>query len=220
MPKRALIEHRPWILASLVAGIAYFFLADAPIGGAWLILLKGAGVGLLAAYSLLRNRGTDAHLLALVMALAALGDMVLELDEAAGGFAFFLSHVAAMALYLRHRRQNMTQSQGLLAAALLFLTPLTAWILVAETGNGMPVAIYALALGGMAGLAWTSSFPRYRVGLGAVLFVISDLLIFARIGGALPQEITSWLIWPTYFGGQFLIATGVIQTLRHELREE
>ena len=45
--KRALIEHRPWLFASLVAGIGYYFLWNNPIAGAWLILLKGAGVGFL-----------------------------------------------------------------------------------------------------------------------------------------------------------------------------
>lgn len=220
MPKRALIEHRPWLLASIAAAIGFFLLSDAAIGGIWLIALKGASVGLLALYAVNRHSSSDARILTLVMALSAVGDMAMELDEMMGGLAFFFSHIAAMALYLRHRRANMTVSQKLFAAALLLLTPVISWLLVAGMEGAMQVAFYALALGGMAGLAWTSSFPRYRVGIGAVLFVISDLLIFARLGARLPQDITSWLIWPTYYLGQFLIATGVIQTLRHELREE
>ena len=64
----------------------------------------------------------------------------------------------------------------------------------------------------MAAAAW--SRLRYRVGLGAVLFVISDLLIFARMGPLQWEEIGDLLIWPTYFAGQFLIATGVVQTMR------
>lgn len=220
MPKRALIEQRPWLLASIAAAIGFFLLADSAIGGLWLIGLKGAAVGMLALYAGYRHSSSDARLLTLVMALSAVGDMAMELDERLGGLAFFFSHIAAMALYLRHRRANMTGSQKLFAAALLLLTPVISWLLVAGMEGAMQVALYALALGGMAGLAWTSSFPRYRVGIGAVLFVISDLLIFARLGARLPQEVTSWLIWPTYYLGQFLIATGVIQTLRHELREE
>lgn len=220
MPKRGLIEHRPWLLASIAAAIGFFVLSDEAIGGTWLIVLKGAAVGLLAVYAAMRQNNGEARLLALVMGLSAVGDMAMELDEQAGGLAFFFSHVAAMALYLRHRRANMTPSQKLFAAALLLLTPVISWSLVAGMDGAMQVALYALALGGMAGLAWTSSFPRYRVGVGAVLFVISDLLIFARLGGKLPEEVTSWLIWPIYYLGQFLIATGVIQTLRHELREE
>ena len=59
-------------------------------------------------------------------------------------------------------------------------------------------------------------FPRYRVGLGAVLFVVSDWLIFSRMGpfdlGVLPDI----LIWPLYFAAQLMIATGVVQVLRGE----
>ena len=31
MPQRALIEQRPWLLASLIAGISYWFVADSAI---------------------------------------------------------------------------------------------------------------------------------------------------------------------------------------------
>lgn len=220
MHKRALVEERPWLLASIGTAIAYYLLADGPLPGLGLMALKGAGAGFLAIYAFRRHDSSDARLLVLVMVLAALGDMAMELDYVVGGAVFFASHLAMITLFLRNRRTNVTPSQKLFAVALLFLTPLIAWLLVARSENPMQVVVCALILGAMAGLAWTSSFPRYRVGVGAVLFVISDLLIFARLGGALPQGITSWLIWPIYYLGQFMIATGVIQTLRHELREE
>ena len=66
----------------------------------------------------------------------------------------------------------------------------------------------------MAGAAWTSSFSRYRVGIGAVLFVISDLLIFARMGVLAQSPLPDLLIWPLYYFGQFLIATGVVGELQ------
>lgn len=220
MPKRALTEQRPFLLLSIIAAIAYYLAADGPTPGIALMLIKGAGVGLLAAYALRRHGSGDARLLALVMGLAAIGDVAMELDYTIGGAVFFASHCAAMALYLRYRRAEMTLSQSLFAAALLLLTPLIAWLLVAGNDDAMQVVIYALIVGGMAGLAWTSSFPRYRVGLGAVLFVFSDLLIFARMGVWSASPIPDLLIWPTYYIGQFLIATGVIQTLRHDLRSE
>jgi hypothetical protein len=50
--------------------------------------------------------------------------------------------------------------------------------------------------------------------LGAALFVVSDWLIFSRFGtfnlGVLPDI----LVWPLYYAGQVMIATGVVQTLR------
>jgi uncharacterized membrane protein YhhN len=66
----------------------------------------------------------------------------------------------------------------------------------------------------MAAAAWTSSFPRYRVGLGAVLFVASDLLIFARMGPLAASALPGLLVWPLYYFGQVLIATGVVGELR------
>lgn len=216
MPKRALVEHRPWLLASLAAAIAFYFLRDNPIGGLWLILLKGAGVAFLAVYTLRRGHGVAALLIGLTMALSSIGDMAIELSLEAGGAAFFLSHLAAMSLYLKHPRHHTTGSQKMLAVALLLGTPLVCWML----SHNWQVTLYGLALGGMASTAWMSRFPRYRVGLGAVLFVISDWLIFSELGPVDLGDIPQYAIWPLYYGGQFLIATGVVQTLRHELAEE
>ena len=66
----------------------------------------------------------------------------------------------------------------------------------------------------MAAAAWSSAFPRYRVGLGAVLFVVSDLLIFARMGPLSASPLPDMLIWPLYYLGQFLICTGAVGYLR------
>ena len=213
MVKRALTEKRPWLFAAIAAAIAYFFLKDNPIGGLWLMLLKGSCVAFLAVYAFQRHHGRDAQLLAMAMALGSVGDMLIEIDFVAGGAAFFCAHLAAMILYLQNRRSTATFGQKSAATALLLITPLLCWLLVRDMG----VATYGLALGGMAATAWMSRFSRYRVGLGAVLFVISDLLIFARMGDILAGGLYELLIWPIYFCGQFLIATGVIQTLRKEL---
>lgn len=215
MPKRALIDHRPYLLASLIAGVSYFFVMDAPIGGLWLMIWKGLGVGLLALYAFRRGRGREGALISAVMALGAAADMVLELDLFAGAGLFALGHVVAIGLYLWHRRHKTTASQKAFGAALITLTPLIAAALTAPQPGWQGAVAYSLLVGGMAGAAWTSRYPRYRTGLGAVMFVASDLLIFARMGGALPEEVTSWLIWPLYYFGQFLIVTGVIRINRH-----
>ena len=47
----------------------------------------------------------------------------------------------------------------------------------------------------------------------AVLFVASDLLIFAKIGPLAGSLIPIILIWPLYFAGQALIAWGAVITL-------
>ncbi|WP_068076487.1 lysoplasmalogenase family protein [Novosphingobium lentum] len=213
MPARGLLERRPWLLASLAFAISYWFVADGRLPGLYQMAWKGAGVALLAVYAWTRNGSRDGHLIAGVMALGALGDVLMEIDATAGGAAFFAGHVCAIALYLRHRRADTSVSQKLLAVALLVIVPLLAWVLPSDRSTAANTALYALVLAGMAGLAWTSSFPLYGVGLGALLFVASDVLIFARMGPLAASALPGWLIWPLYYVGQFLICTGVIATL-------
>jgi uncharacterized membrane protein YhhN len=210
MPKRALIEKRPWLLASLVAGISFFFVKDSALPGIQMMAWKGAGVALLAVYALVRHSDADARQIAAVMAFGALGDVLIELRLEAGAAAFLVGHLIAIQLYWRHRRAVQPLSQKLAALALLVLTPLVGW----QLSGSLAVAGYALGLGAMAAAAWSSSFPRYRVGIGAVMFVASDLLIFARMGPLAGSVIPGLLIWPLYYFGQFLICTGVIGELR------
>lgn len=206
MLSRLLIEHRLLLLASLVAGISFYFVRDAGLPLPYLMAWKGAGVALLAAYALAMGQRQIAD----VMALGALGDVLIELRLEWGAAAFLVGHLVALQLYLRHRRAELSASQKLTGLALLVLTPLIAWRLTASP----LVAVYALALGAMAGSAWTSSFPRYRVGIGAALFVASDLLIFARLGVLAQSAVPGLLIWPLYYFGQVLICVGVVGALR------
>lgn len=210
VPKRALIEKRPWLVASLVAGVSYWLAAKGQVPGLWLIIWKGAGVALLAAYAWAHHPSRNARLLTLVMALGAMGDMLLELFFTAGAVAFFTGHMAAIALYFGHRRAHPASSQKAAAVTTLIGVPLIGWQLT----SAPEVALYALGLAGMAAAAWLSNFPRYRVGIGAMMFVASDLLIFARMGPLAGSALPGLLIWPLYYFGQFLICTGVIATLR------
>lgn len=210
MPNRALIDKRPFLLASLATAFLYWIYADENVGGLYLIALKGVPLALLAVYALTRHQSRDAQMLAAIMACGSLGDMVIELDWAWGGLAFFGGHVIAISLFMRWRRDVLMPSQKVLIAALLLLIPLVSW----QVSGDLQVGLYGLALGGMAATAWASAYPRYRVGIGAILFVISDLLIFACMGDKIDPAIPDLLIWPIYYLGQFLICTGVIQSLR------
>ncbi len=217
MAKRALIEQRPWLLASMAAATFYYFLRDNPVGeGTWGLALKGASVGLLALYVALRipqgkHRG-DGFLLVGALALAAAGDVAIELDFVTGGAFFTAAHVVAVGLYLRNRHQRPSPVQKLIGAMLLIGTPLVSYLL---SGQGQ-IALYSAFLGAMASAAWMSHYPRYRVGTGAVLFVLSDWLIFARQGPLDLEPANTILIWPLYYAAQIMIATGIIQCLRGE----
>mgnify|MGYP001204321737 FL=1 len=210
MPRRALVQHRPWLVLSLIAAIALPLLEKTAMGGLWLMAIKTCAVGFLAVYAAQRTKGLRAGLFVLALALSALGDLAIELSLTAGGAAFFASHIAAILFYRRYRRPEPSIARKWGALALFIAVPLICFLLSGQ----WTIALYGLALGGMAMAAWLSLFPQSRVGLGALLFVLSDWLIFSRMGPVDLAPLPDLLVWPTYYVGQLLIATGVVQTLR------
>ena len=190
------------LLLALIAGSSYYaehWLAlDGPLATAW----KGSGVGLLALWAFARGRPW----IGLVLAFGALGDVLLDaVSLTAGALAFLAGHVLATGFYWRSRR-----GPALVAVGVAVLVSLVSYLLSGDPG----VAFYGLGLGAMAGAALISG---YRLaGVGAVLFVVSDLLIFARLGPLAASPLPGLLIWPTYFAGQALIAWGVVGSRAHE----
>lgn len=210
-----------WLFgAAVVAGASYCLEAWGLVDpGAWGPVWKTSGVGLLAVWAAVRARSTDGWLLAGALALGALGDLLLDTHGLViGGAAFAAGHLVACVLYLRNRRVALTPSQKAFGWLLAPATVVIAALFAAPSGGAVNAGLYSAFLGVMAALAWTSRFPRYRVGLGAVLFVVSDLLIFSRFGPLAGSVIPSLLIWPTYFAAQALIAWGVSQVLVSEAR--
>ena len=214
MSRRALAEKRPLVFASIAAALAFYYLRAGPWPEAYLIPLKGSAVALLAVYLWVRHSSPDARLMAWAFGAASLGDMAIEIDRTIGALLFFLYHVLALGVYLRNRRPSLSPTQKWAVAAMLLLTPVIAWFMPAERAQAPATALYALALGAMAAGAWASVFPRYRVGSGAVLFLLSDLLLFAEMGPLQGSAVPQILAWPVYYLGQLLIAVGVAQTLR------
>jgi len=206
-------RHNLLVFLALLAAASFWVMANPALGAVQWIVWKGAGVALLALWAGLNARNTDGWLITAVMVFGAVGDMLLERSQTGGALAFLAGHVTAVLLYLRHRRPHPSASQVGLAIVLFVATPVIAWLLPANRAMAFGVAVYAAGVGAMAASAWASRFPRYRVGIGAVMFLVSDLLIFSRWGPLARSPIPTLLIWPLYFGGQLLIATGVVRTL-------
>ena len=108
----------------------------------------------------------------------------------------------------------MASSQRILAIIVVPLATFIAWSLPADRSLAGGVALYALFVAAMAGAAWASRFPRLRTGIGAMMFLLSDLLIFARMGVLEGSVWVSPTIWLLYYLGQFLIFLGVMRTLQ------
>lgn len=193
---------RAAIWFSLFLSLQFFIGLDSPTLS---MAAKGGSVAMLGVYALLLGRSITHWHIAAVMAIGAVGDVFMELDTTTGGAFFALGHVAAIALYWRNRRAVLTGSQRMAALALLVLTPLVSWQL---SGGLWQVALYALFLGTMAATAWSSRFPRYWTGIGALLFVASDLFIFHRMGSG-SDAVSQWTVWPLYYVGQAMIVLGV-----------
>jgi uncharacterized membrane protein YhhN len=205
------------LVAALIAGASFVLAAPLGVTGVAHVAWKGAGVGLLALWCATQARSRDGWLIAVVMALGALGDVLIEWRLEAGAGAFLVGHIVAMLLYFRNWRPRITLSQRMLAA---LVVPATVFIaaMLAPPAAIAGVAIYAFSVSGMAASAWTSRFPRYRTGIGAMMFLASDLLIFARMGPLAGSPLPGLLVWPLYFAGQVLIAYGVVRTLRTDDR--
>lgn len=205
------------LLLSLLAGLSFYLAGRVLDPSTLLIAWKGAGVGLLAVWAAMQARSLDGWLIALVMALGATGDVTLETHGMIpGGLAFAAGHLVAIVLFVRNRRPETTLSQKMLAILLIPAVIWIAWTLPADRAMAIDLAVYASPLAFMASLAWISRFSRYLTGIGAILFVISDLLIFSRLGPLAGSPLPDLLIWPLYFTGQAMIAIGVVRTLARD----
>jgi len=203
------------LIAAIVAGVSYigsWFLGLPPgLSTTW----KGAGVGLLAVYAALNARSLDGWLLTAVMVFGMLGDVLLETHGLiVGAMAFLAGHLTAIWLYLKNRRPALTAGDWAVAAALVVAITGVAYLLPPDRAGAPGIALYASGLAVMTASAFVSRFPRALVFAGAAMFAVSDLLIFLRTGRpALDIFPTGLAVWSLYFGGQTLIALGVVRTL-------
>ena len=211
---RTMTPARLALAAAVVGGVSYIASWNLPLSEAASLAWKCSGVGLLAVYAALKARSLDGWLICAVMAFGAAGDVLLgAAGMTVGAAAFLVGHLIAIWLYVRNPRPATTLSQRILPIVLVPATVAIAWMLPSDRAGAAPVALYALGLAAMAAFAWLSRFPRYWVGIGALMFVVSDLFIFARSGPLEGQAWVGYAIWTLYFGGQLLIVLGVTRTL-------
>ncbi len=207
-----------WRLA-LLGGISFFIAVYQRLDGPAIWAWKTSGVGLLALWAAANARGKYGWMIAAALCFGALGDWLLDAKGLeTGAVAFVIGHIIAITLYLRNRRPELTPSQRLLGWLTMPATLAIVWGMLSPAPGWWHAAVYSLFVAAMAAAAWTSRFPRYRTGIGAMLFLASDLFIFAGESGMISKDVRPWLVWPLYFGGQALIAWGVVSTLAKEAR--
>lgn len=202
------------LIGSILGGVSYIAAwglnLPAPQDLAW----KGTGVGLLAVYAALKAGDRNGWLLTAVMTLGFLGDVLLGVQFIVGAVAFLIGHVVAIGLYLTNRRPALSRSQRALALLLVPAAVVIAFLLPADRAAAPGVAFYTVGLSLMAATAWTSRFPRFTVGIGALMFLVSDLVIFAKMGPLPDTFLTGLAVWVPYYFGQLLICVGVVAALK------
>lgn len=205
MPQRALIERRPWLLAATVAAVAFYFLQSSALPEVYLILLEFLPFGLLANYALLRHAGSDTNLLAVMLVLEGVGAAFYDINDYQGTIFTAAGFSIGIGLFLNHLEERSGNRLRSAITAVLFLVP-PVTLLITATSRGVAPAFQGLALGGMVASAWASTFPRERVGGGAVVVMLASMIAIQWPG--------HWLSWPLFFVGNLVLATGVTGELR------
>lgn len=219
MPKRALIDRRPWLLASMACAVAWVALRYSAMPGLYLLAIEAAPLLLLAAYAALRHRGNDTRSLAGMLALQGIGTALMDYAPLIGLNALLVAYLLGLTMFLAHREPVIDDGRKASALVLTLGTPLLCYFAAERAGVGVPLFL-GLALGGMAASAWISTFPRSRVGLGAALIVVGNIVSIAALGadGGGMGAVIALAAWPLFYVGNLVLATGVTGELK--LREE
>uniref|UniRef100_B0T3B1 YhhN family protein n=1 Tax=Caulobacter sp. (strain K31) TaxID=366602 RepID=B0T3B1_CAUSK len=179
-------------------------------------LVKTAATGALAVLAYWRGGGP---LLAIALALCAIGDAFLAGDPKRwlpfGLAAFLAGHVAYGLLFWRERGAVdgafwATAPLVVLAAAVML------WRLWPSLGALKPaVALYVAAIVAMVTLSLLLPRVRWPATAGALAFMASDAILSfdlfkgSKLGGS--ARLTAWAVWFLYFGGQAMIAWGMLR---------
>ena len=122
---------------------------------------------------------------------------------------FFIGHIFYIMAFYRYRRSSLLHRPVALVGYIVVIGALLVWIAPHAGMIAIPIVIYGLLLATMAVLA---SGLNWLTGLGAAIFVVSDLSI-AVTTFALPGQIeeSELLIMSTYLVAQLMIVFGVLQ---------
>ena len=212
-----------WALAALSLGTSLAYLAhtERP-ASAWRTALKAGGIGALVPLPLLALSmpgapGAALILLAGAFLLSCLGDIFLARKNDPRNFprglgAFLISHLFYLAVMLPLASAPGGLQWAGIALLALMAGGVLAWLWPVLGSLRLPVTAYLGVISAMAIAALCVAQAAPWLGLGALLFVLSDALIaidrFRR-----PVPFRGPAIWITYYGGQVLIAASLLALL-------
>ncbi len=225
-------EADKWLLLlSIACGAVYLATQSVqPFPGS--IAIKALSIAPLAAlaFKLLREarpsglgwlRDRDNLILGMALSFSCLGDIFLDLPGnyfVQGLVSFLVAHFIYILLFVRNwpRPLHPNGRQLALTAAMLISSLLLSNWLAPDLGAmAKPVMVYICAITVMVVSSILADFSKPYVWVGAVLFMISDSMIAAGRFKS-PVPFAEYLIWATYYLGQYGIAIGF---LREKLSE-
>jgi uncharacterized membrane protein YhhN len=210
------VTDRWLLILSLICGVTYLLTrgVGAFPGG---VVIKGLSVSPLAVVAFRRLAGGDRLLLSSALLLSALGDVFLSLNGeqwfAYGLGSFLAAHLFYITLFVRNRPRPFAVGiarKAVAALMVVFAVAMFAWLWPSLGAMKPAVAAYMCALTGMGVTAALAGLRRWRVTIGAALFILSDSLI--AVGKFKTQiDYGDYLIWATYYAAQVCIALGFIE---------
>jgi uncharacterized membrane protein YhhN len=211
------------VILSLAASLGYLAIESRP-PSALRTGLKTAAIGLWVPLPLLALPGMGPLplpllLLALAFFLSSAGDLFLAMKDNPRNFQRgLLAFLAAHLFYLAIMVPLASRPEGLVANAASLLTGAGAlalyfWLRPNLGKSQLPVAVYLVTILFMALAALAIPAAQPWLGLGAVLFVISDGVIAAnKFGRPIPYR--GPIVWTTYYVGQALMGLSLLALLR------
>jgi uncharacterized membrane protein YhhN len=206
------------LAGSFAAALGYFALAEAP-PSLLRTAVKTAVFALFALFvaTLVASGEYNPYALAVVavaLALSALGDFLLALEDQQRYFvlglaSFLAAHLAYLVVFVQHvsppEGWSLAAAIAVVAAALAFVVRLAP----ALGRMKAPVFAYFIVIMAMVVAALSVREAPWVVGVGAVLFALSDSLIAVRkFWRPFPGIVA--LIWATYCAAQYLIVFGLL----------
>ena len=197
---------------SLACGAVYFStLSWQPYPASFAI--KGLSIAALALMAFLAR----SPLLGVALSISALGDVLLDLDPQRlfvfGLASFLAAHLVYLAVFVGARSTRPlpgSRESTVALLVILFVVSVAMWLMPSLGTLAVPVFIYMCAITVMVLSAILARFSNYWVARGAVLFLISDtLLAINKFKQPVPYH--DFLIWGTYYAGQYAIATGFLK---------
>jgi uncharacterized membrane protein YhhN len=180
-------------------------------------LVKTAAVGALALLAYLEGGGPW---LAVALALCAAGDAFLAGDPKRwlpfGLAAFLAGHVVYVLLFWRERGPAAGPAFWVVAPLVVLAAAAMLAQLWRSLGALKPaVVLYVLAIVAMVATSLLLPRLRWPATIGALAFMASDaILSFDLFKGAKlfgSPRLTAWAVWFLYFGGQAMIAWGMLR---------